>query len=45
MREIFEKAEKSAPCVIYFDEIDSLCQKRESTEVSNSESDSYNKVA
>lgn len=32
VREIFEKAEKSAPCVIYFDEIDSLCQRRESTE-------------
>ena len=28
MRQVFQKARDSAPCVIFFDELDSLCPRR-----------------
>jgi len=34
VRQCFERARNSSPCVIFFDEIDSLCPKRSSVEVS-----------
>ena len=30
MRQVFQRAKNSAPCVIFFDEIDALCPKRSS---------------
>ena len=31
MRQVFQRARNSAPCVIFFDEIDALCPKRSGT--------------
>ena len=33
MRQCFERARDSAPCVIFFDELDSLCPRRSAVEV------------
>ena len=30
VRQVFERARASAPCVIFFDELDALCPKRDS---------------
>uniref|UniRef100_T1KLR5 AAA+ ATPase domain-containing protein n=1 Tax=Tetranychus urticae TaxID=32264 RepID=T1KLR5_TETUR len=35
IRDIFEKAAKAKPCVIFFDEIDALCTERAASERSN----------
>jgi len=34
VRQVFIQAKDAAPSVIYFDEIDSLCEKRDSNEAS-----------
>jgi len=34
IREIFIQARKAAPCIVFFDEIDSVCQDRDSNEAS-----------
>ena len=35
VRQVFQRARNSAPCVIFFDELDSLCPRRtQSSEVS-----------
>ena len=31
VRQVFQRARNSAPCVIFFDEIDSLCPRRSHT--------------
>ena len=28
MRQVFQRARNSAPCVIFFDELDALCPRR-----------------
>jgi len=37
VRQLFKRANSSAPCVIFFDELDSLCPKRGSENNSSSE--------
>ena len=41
VRTVFQRARASAPCVIFFDEIDSLVPKRSSSEVGTSQMFSF----
>lgn len=34
VRQVFQRARNSAPCVIFFDEVDALCPRRSDCEVS-----------
>ena len=34
VRQCFERARNSSPCVVFFDELDSLCPRRSGAEVS-----------
>jgi SpoVK/Ycf46/Vps4 family AAA+-type ATPase len=34
VRQVFQRAKNSAPCVIFFDEVDALCPRRSDREVS-----------
>lgn len=34
VRQVFQRARNSAPCVIFFDEVDALCPRRSDREVS-----------
>lgn len=34
VRQVFEQARQAAPSIVFFDEIDSLCEKRDSNEAS-----------
>ena len=33
VRQVFQRAKNSAPCVIFFDEVDALCPRRSAREV------------
>ena len=35
VRQVFQRGSNSAPCVIFFDEIDALCPRRSGHEVSS----------